>query len=426
MAHQRIPRFQPPPEAMSEAFASRMSSRMSDMMASSSVAAAERSSLASWSAQNAQSTGSANNDNDDDEVYETTITFGVDPSQATATPVQTDSNGSLISSTSGTGASATTGSTLTTTNSPSRSSTLPAGAASDHASESDYPYRDHNPSNTPAAIQTSPAHSSSGPSAGQIAAAVAIPLLFLASLLLALILLRRRRRRRTFDRTGIHLNPNEPKDTNIHPMIDRSHAKETFAPTQPLTHQPSAVPILTSATNNAYYTGLSTPSSPSRASTRSARGPSGDSARTAVYDLPPPAYAKHAPPGSTPTLPQLTFATDPFMDPVSPISVSDGHTSLTSPTGAALAALEGRDTAFTATSLSPAPRSGGRGDTGGRPNVSRSSTLRSVTSDTYSDTASLYSARAARRSGVGGVSVQVLGAGGGGVGVGRDPFEDPR
>jgi hypothetical protein len=257
-----------------------------------------------------------------------------------------------------------------------------------------------------------------------------IPLVFLLALGFALFYIRRRRRRRAAALAG--------QPYQHHPMTDRSPFSKEAALAKPAPRHPNPsgapTPILTSATNNTYYTGLSTPTTPSRASTQT-RGRSNDSTRpgaqpASIYDIPPPAYARDAPPGSTPTLPQLSFASDPFMDPVSPISTSD-HTSATSPTGAALAALSGRDTAFTATSLSPAQ------NTVPRPNISRSGTMRSVTSvtsDMYSDTASVRSARPERFSGA---TAQVVASGNGNANrlsggsfapgsIVRDPFGDPK
>lgn len=374
---------------------------MGDIMAASSAAAAEASSLSELSAKQTQSTAT----DDDVEVYvsesetATVATLESAAPEATATgssSLSTDSSGSTITSSSVTAGQ---GTTITSTGTDSA-----IAVASDHASDSPY----HNPEHTGYPIANKAYHS--GPSPGKIAAAVVIPVLFLLALAFAIFFIRRRRRRRN----AALLNQNP----YLHPMTDRSgpgaaaFAKETGVVKPRGNPQPeAAAPILTSATNNSYFTGLSTPTTPSRASTRT-RATSGDSARPGgFYEPPPPAYVKHAPPGSTPTLPQLSFAADPFMDPVSPTTPTDSDH--TSPTGAALAALSGRDTAFTATSLSP-DNSNNRGVSRGmgsisRPDISRTGTMISVASfnsDTYSDTASLHSARPARMSG----AAQVIGS----------------
>ena len=248
-------------------------------------------------------------------------------------------------------------------------------------------------------------------------------------------------------------------------MADRSgtgFAKEAAYQSPRHVSRPSVIaPILTTTTNNTYYTGLSTPSTPSRTTSTATRGPSDDTTRggaaaPSVYDIPPPAYAKLPPPGSTPTLPQLSFPADPFMDPdpVSPLTPPSPSTS-TSPsttnphTNAALAALSGRDATYTALSLSPNSSRNGHGPVPARPNLSRAGTMRSaasVTSDMYSETASVHSAKPARMSGA--PNLVVGGAGAhwsdfesgddghrvstgseyapGWVVGGGDPFRDPR
>ena len=430
MANQPIvvPRQPPPPALTNMGTYNRASfiSIMSEQAASAaSASAASASSLAS--AQEAQSTAdldSYSSESSSSESQSQTVrTFGIAvPETSTRNPAATptDSSGSSITSPA---TSSTQSSTFATS---ARNS-----AASEHAS--DYP---------DSSLQTTDKNYHSGPPSGKIAAAVAIPLIFLLALGFALFFLRRRRRRRAAALAG--------QPYHHHPMTDRSHfSKEAaLAKPAPRTHNPSTLPapILTSATNNTYYTGLSTPTTPSRTSTQT-RGRSDDSTRLSagearsIYDIPPPAYARDAPPGSTPTLPQLSFAADPFMDPVSTISTAD-HTHASSPTGAALAALSGRgrDTAFTATSLSPVSNSHGAA---ARPNISRAGTMRSVasvTSDMYSDTASVRSARPERLSGATAFVVGNGGWNGGGVAgsrlsggsfapgvIGRDdPFGDPR
>lgn len=387
MAHRLLPRADPvpPPEAMSQMSANREAFISDRIAAASSASAAAAAEASSTSEQNAESTGeSTEYESYEDYSSGTTITSGVTSTISTGTvAVSTDSNGSNI-----------TGAPATTTGGNTLSTSTPGA---DHVSDSS-----HDPSSSAAVVSHS---KHSGPSPGLIAAAVLIPLILISAIAFILLFLRRRRRRRA-----------APQNQHHHPMTDRpkggagAFMKETSIPP---THDANA-PILTNTTNNAYYTGLSTPTSP--AST--IRGPSGDSARpaSAFYEPPPPAYAKTAPPGSSYTLPNLAFPTDPFMDPVSPISPSNSDH--TSPTGAALAALSGRDTAFTATSLSPQAGAA-------RPNISRSGTVNSVTSDTYSDTASLHSARPARRSG--GAHVIRTSEYAPGYVIGRDdPFEDPK
>lgn len=363
---------------------------MSDIMAASSAEAAASSSL---SAEQAQSTDDYNYTE-----YETsgatTLTFGTTSPVSTGdAATATDSNGSTI-----TGASATNSkdSTLSTS---TISDTTAAAAASDHASESP-----HYPSSSAGIVEA--AHGA-GPHPGTIAAGVIIPIVVLSALAFGIFLLRRKRRRQV-----------APQNELQHPMTDRSSKRGTLLKETAVRPPPPNGPILTSTTNNAYYTGISLPSSP----TSTIRGPSGDSARTSErassynYEPPPPAYARTARPGeSTYTLPHLNFnSEDPFMDPVS-VSPSNSNTnsSRSNPTHAALAALEGRDTAFTANSLSPVHGVQ-------RPELSRANTLRSITSDTYSDTASLHSARPARRSG--GVTVV---RGSSGEYAPGNPFGDP-
>jgi hypothetical protein len=430
MAHRQIPRYEPPPPALSMANSNRASflSVLSEQLSASAASAASASSQAAQQTQSttaADASGTATNSQSKSQTVETIgiIVPASTPSPSNSVASQTDSNASTITS------AATTASQSSTFSTSASNS-----AASDQAS--------HHPSNSSdSSLQTANKGYHSGPSGGKIAAAIAIPLIFLLALGFGLFYLRRRRRRRSAALAG-------SQPYHHHPMTDRSRSafsKEAALAksTPPAIRNPnpnaSAAPILTSATNNSYYTGLSTPTTPSRASTQT-RGRSNDSARpesaalpASIYEIPPPAYAKHAPPGSTPTLPQLSFATDPFMDPVSPITSTSDHSS---PTNAALAALSGRDTAFTATSLSPVSNSrSGNGVT--RPNISRAGTMRSVasvTSDMYSDTASVHSARPARMSGV---AAQVVGSGSrlsggsyapgwvvGGDGRG-DPFGDP-
>lgn len=417
---------------------------------------AEASSQSELSVQQAaQSTAGTANAEYSDDNYQTstskalstgtTIEYGEGiPAATTSNSIatSTDSNGSTITDIA---AGASRPSTLSI--SPSASSTTSSNYAVDS------PYR--GPENTGPAIQTSSkAYHGGGPSPGQIAAAVIIPLFFLFALVFAILFLRRRRRRRN--------NAITPQlQQHHHPMADRSggaFAKEATLPKSHPRHasRPGATaPILTTTTNNTYYTGLSTPTTPSRTTSTNTRGPSDDSTRaaaTSVYDIPPPAYAKLPPPGSTPTLPQLSFPTDPFMDPdpVSPLASPSTSPSTTTHTNAALAALSGRDTGFTATSLSPSSRNGPS-----RPDISRAGTMRSaaasVTSDMYSDTASVHSAKPARMSGAPNIVVGGGGVGGGSWldfegedrghrvstgseyapglvvdGNGRDPFRDPR
>jgi hypothetical protein len=426
MAHRQIPRYEPPPPALSMANSNRASflSVLSEQLSASAASAASASSQAAQQTQSttaADASGTATNSQSKSQTVETIgiIVPASTPSPSNSVASQTDSNASTITS------AATTASQSSTFSTSASNS-----AASDQAS--------HHPSNSPdSSLQTANKGYHSGPSGGKIAAAVAIPLIFLLALGFGLFHLRRRRRRRSAALAG-------SQPYHHHPMTDRSRSafsKEAALAKSTVPRQPnpnaSAAPILTSATNNSYYTGLSTPTTPSRASTQT-RGRSNDSTRpegaavpASIYEIPPPAYAKHAPPGSTPTLPQLSFATDPFMDPVSPITSTSDHSS---PTNAALAALSGRDTAFTATSLSPVSNSRSGVP---RPNISRAGTMRSVasvTSDMYSDTASVHSARPARMSGV---AAQVVGSGSrlsggsyapgwvvGGDGRG-DPFGDP-
>lgn len=399
---------------------SRISAMNADASSSSAAEASSRSKLSVQQA--AQSTAGTNDEDHADDANQTsvseplsaatTIKFGegfsaATPSNTVAT--QTDSNGSTI-----TDFAAITSQHNTLSTSPSVSSTATSG----YAAES--PYR--GPKNPGAAIQTSSkGFHAGGPSPGQIAAAVIIPILFLIGLVFAILFLRRRRRRS-------NVVPPELQQQQNHPMVDRSgtaFAKEAAYQTLHPRHisRPSAiVPVLTTTTNNTYYTGLSTPSTPSRNTSTNTRGPSDDSTRGAaapsVYDIPPPAYAKLPPPGSTPTLPQLSFPQDPFMDPdpVSPITLPSTSTSpsTTTHTNAALAALSGRDTSYTAVSLSPNSSRNGNGPTPARPDISRAGTMRSaasVTSDMYSDTASVHSAKPARMSGAPNIIVGGAGAG---------------
>ena len=344
----------------------------------------------------------------------TTVVFGdavpaVTTSNTIATP--TDSRGSTM-----TDFAASTSKSSTLSTSPSTSSS----AASVYASDS--PYHGRGPENSGAAIQTSSRrYHAGGPSPGQIAAAVIVPLFFLIALVFTILFLRRRRRRN---------NAVPPQlQQQHHPMVDRSgaaFAKEGITPKPHLrnfSRSNATAPILTTTTNNTYYTGLSTPTTPSRTTSTNTRGPSDDSAQagpTSAYDIPPPAYAKLPPPGSTPTLPQLSFPSDPFMDPepVSPLTPTPTLPTTTAHTNAALAALSGRDTAFTATSLSPSSSRNGQILVAVRPDVSRAGTMRSataasVTSDMYSETASVHSAKPARMSGAPNVVVGSAGGGGG-------------
>lgn len=381
-------------------------------MSASAASAASASSLsAALEASSTPDADSYSTESSSNSQSQTKVTLGVAVPETTAsnpTASQTDSSGSSITSPAAQSSQSSTFATSATNS-----------AASDHSS--------HYPDSS---LQTAGKGYHSGPPAGKIAAAVVIPLGFLLALGFGLFYLRRRRRRRAAALAG--------QPYHHHPMTDRSPFSKEAGLAKPAPRHPNPsgapAPILTSATNNTYYTGLSTPTTPSRASTQT-RGRSNDSAcpgaqTASIYDIPPPAYARDAPPGSTPTLPQLSFAADPFMDPVSPISTSD-RTSATSPTGPALAALSGRDTAFTATSLSPAQNSVPR------PNISRAGTMRSVTSvtsDMYSDTASVRSARPERFSGA---TAQVVASGNGNANrlsgssfapgsIVRDPFGDPR
>jgi len=412
MAHQPIPRFQPEPSLYSNMGSNNRASFISMMseLSASSASAASVASASSLSAQQAQTTADVDtsSESNSESQSQTKQTFGIAvPESTRSSPVaaQTDSSGSTI------GTSATT---------PAQSTTFATSATNSAASEhgSDYP---------DSSLQTADRGYHTGPPSGKIAAAVVIPLVFLLALGFGLFYLRRRRRRRSAALAG--------QPYHHHPMTDRSPFSKEAAVAKPAPRNlnPSIVPILTSATNNTYYTGLSTPTTPSRASTQT-RGRSNDSARpgaqeASIYDIPPPAYVRQAPPGSTPTLPQLSFAADPFMDPDPVSPIASDHTS---PTGAALAALTGRDTAFTATSLSPVSNSRGAV---GRSNVSRTGTMRSVTSvtsDMYSDTASVRSARPASMSGA---TAQVVGSGNANRlsgasfapgSVGGDPFTDPK
>jgi len=423
MDRQPRPRFEPPPPAMSAFWESRMSAKL----AASSSAAAEASSQSQLSIQQAaQSTAGTGDEDDADNTYQTstsqplsaqtTVKFGAEvPAATTSNTVATpmESNGSTITDLA---AGASRSNTLST--SPSITSTTTSDRGSD------YPFR--GPQNSGAAIQTSSkAFHARGPSPGQIATAVVIPLLFLIGLVFAILFLRRRRRRN-------NVVPSELQQQQHHPMVDRSgaaFAKESaFQKSNPRhVSRPSVIaPILTTTTNNTYYTGLSTPSTPSRNTSTNTRGPSDDSARGATapsaYEIPPPAYAKLPPPGSTPTLPHLSFPADPFMDPdpVSPLTSPSTSTSPSTTThaNAALAALSGRDTSYTAVTLSP--NSSRNGPTPARPDVSRAGTMRSaasVTSDMYSDTASVHSAKPARMSGAPNIVV------GGGAGANWLGFE---
>lgn len=429
MARQRIPRFEPPPPALSAlsnmgdynpaSFAS-----IRSIISASVASVASEASASSLSEQQAQSTAASDSDGESytsSSASSTRETLGVIVPASTASnsaATQTDNYGSTITSPAPTAQS---------TNSTDSSTKSNAAAASDHA------YNGPDSS-----LQTADRGYHTGPSSGQIAAAVVIPLVVLLALGFGLFYLRRRRRRRSAALASQYLDH--------HHMTDRSaFSKEAAAlpePSQPRTPRPNATaPVLTGTINNAYYTGLSTPTTPSRASTQTRGHGSADTDRRALspYEIPPPAYAKHAPPGSTPTLPHLSFAADPFMDPISPVPSEDQSRPSSSPTAAALAALSGRDTNLTATSLSPVSNFS-------RPHggVSRTGTMRSlgaasVTSDMYSDTASVHSARPARMSG-GAAATHVtssgnrLSAGEGTfapglvVGGGRagDPFGDPR
>jgi hypothetical protein len=410
MADQPIRRFEPSPPAFSTMAGANNRASFVSIMSELSASAASVASASSLSAQQAQSTADADasSESTSQSQSQTKETFGIAVPESTASnsaTTQTDSSGSSITSPA---------------TRSSQSTTFATSATNSAASE-------HGPNLPDSSLQTTDRGYHTGPSSGKIAAAVVIPLVFLLALGFGLFYLRRRRRRHSAALAG--------QPYHHHPMTDRSpFSKEAaLAKPAPRNPNPGVAPILTSATNNTYYTGLSTPTTPSRASTQT-RGRSDDSAHpgaavASIYDIPPPAYARNPPPGSTPTLPQLSFAADPFMDPdpMSPIA-SD----CTSPTGAVLAALSGRDTAFTATSLSPVSNSRGAV---GRPNVSRAGTMRSVTSvtsDMYSDTASVRSARPARMSGV---TAQVVGNGGGNRlsgasfapgSIGGDPFTDPK
>lgn len=416
MAYEPVaPRYAQPPPALTNMGSNNRASFLSYMseMSASAASAASASSLSAALA--ASSTADAENyssESSSESQSQTRVTLGNAVPETTAsnpTASQTDSSGFSITSPA---------------TQSSQSSTFATSVATNSAASG------HGPHYPDSSLQTADRGYHSGPSSGKIAAAVVIPLVCLLALGFGLFYLRRRRRRRAAALAG--------QPYHHHPMTDRSPFSKEAALAKPAPRHPNPngvpAPILTSATNNTYYTGLSTPTTPSRASTQT-RGRSNDSTRpgaqtASIYDIPPPAYARDAPPGSTPTLPQLSFAADPFMDPVSPISTSD-HTSATSPTGAALAALSGRDTAFTATSLSPAQHSVPR------PNISRAGTMRSVTSvtsDMYSDTASVRSARPERFSGAT-AQVVVGSAGnanrlsGGSFAPGsivRDPFGDPK
>jgi hypothetical protein len=393
MARRQVSRVEPPPPDytnMANNNIASFKSFMSQQSASAAAAAAVSSAAvaSSLSAQEAQTTSTVDKQTSTySEIKpQTKETFGITvlvstPSSSSAE--QTDS--STISSSA----------TIRPTQGISISTSASHSAASDHASN--YP---------DSTLQTSNKAYQSGPSAGKIAAAVIIPVICLLTLGFGLFFLRRRQRRRAVSLAG--------KPYRHHPMTDRSaFSKETAMPRSSPRHpNASATPVLTSATNNSYYTGLSTPTTPSRTSTQTRRSHIDGSPRTAahpepsIYDPPPPAYAINPPPNSTPTLPHLFFPTDPFMDPdpVSPISSPTSQHTL--PTASALATLTGRgnDTSFTAYSLSPASGIP-------RPNISRAGTMvstASVTSDMYSDTASLHSARPARMS-------RVVG----------DPFGDP-
>lgn len=398
MAHPLLARFEPPPAAMSDMASLR--SMRSQYMASMSAAKASRA-----SEQQVQATDDSDTYDYESEEYGfesssgTTITFG----SVSATPTddaasQTDNTISSASSTP------TPGSTLSTSTSINT-----AGAAESNAA-TDSPYR--HPSNLPDFVQRG---GPSGPPAGKIAAAVIIPIVILSALAFGLFYLRRRSRRKPRqDLQNPYLSHHQMKDR---PPSSPTGGAGVAMLKGPRSNPPAPVPapvLISSATNNAYYTGLSLPSSPTSSTPR---GPSADSARSAgapastLYEPPPPAYAKHPPPGSSYTLPDLHFAADPFIDPPSHTGdspVSPVSPALSNPHAAALAALSGRDTAFTAHSLSPA-----LGEVS-RPAVSRAGTVRSVTSDMYSDTASLHSARRGVR----------VGSGEGWLGE-RDPFGDP-
>lgn len=421
MAGQRIPRYEQPPPALSNMGDSNRASFMS-VMSELSASAASAASASSLSAAEASSTADSYSETDEYtslSASSTTETLGVVVPASTASnpaATQTDSYGSTITSPAPTAGQ--------TTSLPASSTKSTPAVASDHSS------------NGPdSSLATADRGYHTGPSSGQIAAAVVIPIVILLALGFSLFYLRRRRRRRSAALAS------QQFDQHHHPMTDRSAFSKEAAvlpkPSQPRhpRSNPTA-PILTTTTNNAYYTGLSTPTTPSRASTQTRGHASADTDRRAMspYDIPPPAYAKHAPPGSTPTLPQLSFAADPFMDPISPVPSEDRDPH--SPTAAALAALSGRDSHPTATSLSPVSNFS-------RPHggVSRTGTMRSIgaasfASDMYSDTASVHSARPARMSGGAAVETQVvnrLSAGEGSfapglvVGSGRgDPFGDPR
>lgn len=432
MARQRLPRFEPPPAALSALsnmpdFNPASLASIRSVFSASQASAASVASASSLSEQQAQSTAASSDGDGDDESYtsssasSTRETLGIIVPASTASnsaATQTDAYGSTITSPAPTAQSP---------NSPNSSTKSGAAAASDHAS------------NGPdSSLQTADRGYHTGPSSGQIAAAVVIPLVILLALGFGLFYLRRRRRRRSAAFASQQLDH--------HHMTDRSaFSKEAAAlpkPSQPRAPRPNATaPVLTGTINNTYYTGLSTPTTPSRASTQTRGHGSGDTDRRAMspYEIPPPAYAKHAPPGSTPTLPHLSFAADPFMDPISPVPSEDQSRPSSSPTAAALAALSGRDTNLTATSLSPVSNFS-------RPHggVSRTGTMRSlgaasVTSDMYSDTASVHSARPARMSG-GAAATHVtssgnrLSAGEGsfapglvvGGGKAGNPFGDPR
>lgn len=230
---------------------------------------------------------------------------------------------------------------------------------------------------------------SGGMSSAAIAAAVVVPLLVLALVLAAFLLLRRR------DRTRPRITPGF-----VPAMKERfgRHAQSAGA----------SVPILTSSTNNAYFTGLDTSSNGSQ------HGPGEGfyaprQSEGGTFMEPPPPYKPKSPEPDTQSDSRATPAavgpsgppsvrepdddrqdtTTPFLDsdtPVSPISVT----------------YEG---AFPAAE---------------RPAVSRQGTQRSITSTLYSDSASVHSARAARMS-VGGT--QLIGADEAQRAV--DPFDDP-
>ncbi|KAK5690648.1 hypothetical protein LTR97_012204 [Elasticomyces elasticus] len=357
----------------------------------------------------------------------TTATLQSSSTASTAASRTASSTGSSTSTAPAAANTASTSSTQATTPTPSTLLTSPSSSGSSISAASEILHSSsgssaqQSASSTPLPLTNAGHH---GISSSTLAAAVVIPLLFALAALIGAFFCIRRKNRRILASQHHALASTSPSAGGFGFM---PAMREKLGGTQT-----SAAPVMLGSNlrNNAYYTGLDTSSQASRGESGEYYAPLGSEARRSeggtFADPPPPYKAKSlASSGKRISIPeedemvQVPLAAaaipsvrephqdaSPFADP--PVSSHARNESITSDTSTVRALPRNslaEDTAFLASPI-----------VAHRPGTSRSASRRSVfsavsgrsgfsvDSDQYSDSASVHSAHAARRS-VGGAQV---------------------